>query len=219
MDEFGSPEPVSDQLYLIDKDRITCSGGAGVADLAAALVERHVGISAARKSLNILILDDSRPAGFPQPAPALIQHAQDDRVRRAALLMEQNISQPLTIADIACQAGVTERQLHRLFHNELGSSPAKVYRAMRTDYGRYLLERTRKTVLEIATMAGFADAAHFAREFRKRFAASPSTFRLDLNAGRGASGTMGDILSAGRLFGSEEIGRNHQAGCPERSRP
>jgi transcriptional regulator GlxA family with amidase domain len=46
IEEFGGLEPVSDQLFLIDGDRITCSGGAGVADLAAALVERHIGAAA-----------------------------------------------------------------------------------------------------------------------------------------------------------------------------
>ena len=35
LEEFPGPQPVADQLYVVDRDRITCSGGAGVADLAA----------------------------------------------------------------------------------------------------------------------------------------------------------------------------------------
>jgi transcriptional regulator GlxA family with amidase domain len=180
MDEFGGPEPVSDQLYLIDGNRITCSGGAGVADLAAALVERHVGRSAARKSLNVLMLDDSRPAGSAQPAPAFVQGARDERVRRAALLMEQSFSQPRPIGEIARQIGLSERQLDRLFCRELGAGPGEIYRAMRIDYGHWLLLHTRRTVLEIATMAGFSDGAHFSREFRKRFGVAPSGARRRL---------------------------------------
>lgn len=174
MDEFGGLEPVSDQLYLIDGDRITCSGGAGVADLAAALVERHVGGSAARKSLNILMLDNPRPAGSTQPVPILAQYVRDERVRRAALLMEQNFSQPTSIGAIARRVGISERQLDRLFLNELGAGPGKIYRNMRVDYGHWLLTHTHRTVLEIATMAGFSDGAHFSREFRKRFGIAPS---------------------------------------------
>ncbi len=201
MDEFDGLEPVSGQLYLIDGDRITCSGGASVADLAAALVERHIGGSAARKSLNVLMLDDSRPAGSTQPVPALAHRVQDERVRRATLLMEQSFSQPRPIGEIARQVGVSERQLDRLFLSELGAGPGEIYRAMRIDYGHWLLTYTRRTVLEIATMAGFSDGAHFSREFRKRFGAAPSVVRRGAGAKADtARETAGDVPADRRVF-------------------
>ena len=182
VEEFGGIKPVSDQLFLIDRDRITCSGGAGVADLAAALVERHIGAAAARKSLNVLLLDDPRPAGSTQPAPALGARAQDERIRRATLLMEESVSQPRSIATIAQKVGLSARQIDRLFRAELGSGPAEVYRNMRIDYGRWFLMHSRRTVSEIATLTGFSDGAHFAREFRKRFGMSPSSLRCGAEA-------------------------------------
>src|SRR5918997_56584 len=47
--EFPGRRPVADQLFLADGDRITCSGGSGVADLTAFLVSRHVGPATAQK--------------------------------------------------------------------------------------------------------------------------------------------------------------------------
>lgn len=177
LEEFGGKAPIADRLYVIDRDRITCSGGAGVLDLAAALVERHVGPQAARKSLNVLQLDEPRTGDAVQPTPQVAPVTADTRVRRAVLLMEQALADPIAIPDVARHVGVSERQLDRLFRDDLGASPAEIYRGMRLDLGRWLLATRTRTVFEVAALTGFADGAHFAREFRKRFGASPSSLR------------------------------------------
>ncbi|OYU47070.1 MAG: AraC family transcriptional regulator [Rhizobiales bacterium PAR1] len=169
--------PIADQLYVIDGDRITCSGGAGVVDLAAELVEKHVGAQAARKSLNVMLLDEQRAAHAAQPTPHVAPTAADARVRRAVLAMEQAMADPIAITALAERIGVSERQLDRLFREELGTSPAETYRTMRLDYGHWLISNTRRSIGEIAAMAGFADGAHFARAYRKRFGVNPRGIR------------------------------------------
>lgn len=176
IEEFSGAPPIADQLYVVDGDRITCSGGAGVVDLAAALVERHVGARAARKSLNVLLLDESRAADTAQPTPHVAPPAADTRVRRAVLAMEQAMAEPVAITTLARRIGISERQLDRLFRSELGTSPAETYRAMRLDYGYWLLSNGRN-VIETAAMSGFADGAHFSKLFRKRFGIPPSGTR------------------------------------------
>jgi len=176
-EEFDDVVPVSDRIFLVDGDRITCSGGAGAADLAALLVDKHVAHSAARKSLNVLLFDNPRAASATQPAPPGVPTGSDSRVRRATLLMEQNVADPLPIADIAERVGASVRQLDRLFRAELGRGPSATYRAMRLEAGRWMLERTSRPVADIATQTGFVDGAHFSREFRKMLGRSPSNWR------------------------------------------
>lgn len=173
-EEFGEVTPICDQLYLIDGDRITCSGGAGVADLAATLIEPRLGAAAARRSLRVLQIDRPRAARAPQPMPSLAIHVRDEGVRRAILIMEQHLAEPKSIGQIADQVGVGARQLQRRFHESMGSGPASVYRAMRLDYGRWLIAEGRHCVGQAAALSGFADSAHFAREFRKRYGFAPS---------------------------------------------
>jgi transcriptional regulator GlxA family with amidase domain len=182
LEAFADVTPVCDQLYLIEADRITCSGGAGVADLAAALIERRLGAEAARKSLRVMLIDAPRPAAAPQPMPALPRGlregaARDEAVRRAVLLMEQHMSRPQSIAEIARKVGLGTRQLERRFLEETGETPAAVYRGMRLDYGRWLVAEAGRAVGEAAESAGFADSAHFTRAFRKRWGFAPSTAR------------------------------------------
>jgi transcriptional regulator GlxA family with amidase domain len=174
LEEFGDVTPITDRLYLIDRDRITCSGGAGVADLAAALIERHLGAETARKTLRVMLIDIPRTETTPQPMPSLARAARDERVRRAILIMEQNLSDPRSVARIAAQIGVSARQLERLFLAEMGVGPASAYRAMRLDYGRWLITQGARRVGDAASLAGFADSAHFTREFRKRWGEAPS---------------------------------------------
>lgn len=182
LEAFDGVAPECERLYLIDGDRITCSGGASVADLAAALIEKRLGGAAARKSLRVLLFDNQRPEDAPQPMPSFASDVRDERVRRAVLIMEQHLAQAKPIARIAAQVGIGARQLERCFVDELGRSPAAFYRAMRLDYGRWLIAETGRAVGEAASMAGFADSAHFSREFRRRWGVAPSSARRPSNA-------------------------------------
>ncbi|WP_425483195.1 AraC family transcriptional regulator, partial [Chelativorans alearense] len=67
LERFESARPVSDQIFVVDRDRLTCSGGHGSAHLAAYLVEKHIGRVAATKSLSIMIIDEAMAGDEPQP--------------------------------------------------------------------------------------------------------------------------------------------------------
>lgn len=177
IEEFPDLVPVADQLYVVDRDRITCSGGAGVADLAAFLIERHLGRAIAQKAMHILLLDQARPPHQPQPQPPVGGDVANTRVRRAMLLMEQHINDPLAIEEIARRLSVSTRQFERLFSAETGMSPTRFYRQLRLRYGLWRLRSTRRSVTAIALEAGFSDCAHFSRQFRDFYGFSPSAIR------------------------------------------
>jgi transcriptional regulator GlxA family with amidase domain len=66
LERFDGLRPVSDQIFVVDRDRLTCSGGVSSAHLAAFIVERHLGRARASKSLHIMIID-AAAAEEPQP--------------------------------------------------------------------------------------------------------------------------------------------------------
>jgi transcriptional regulator GlxA family with amidase domain len=128
LEEFPDHRPIADRLFVVDGDRITCSGGGGTADLASFLIERHIGRSIAQKSRHVLLLDRARAGSDAQPHPPAAEGVSDERLRRAALLMEQNLTDPLPISRIAERLQLSTRQLERLFQNVLGVRPAVFYR-------------------------------------------------------------------------------------------
>ena len=174
---FPDHSVVADRLFLSDGLRITCAGGAGTAALASSLVERHLGHAAALKANQILLFDRPRGAGDAQPHAPLAECVDEPRVRRALLLMEQNLTQRLTIGDVATQLGISVRQLERLCRRHFGVGPAALYRQMRMRFAHWMIENTDRPVIEIAIEAGFNDGAHFCRQFKEAYGLPPSRHR------------------------------------------
>ena len=99
-------------------------------------------------------------------------------MRRALLLMEQNLARPIAVAAVAAELGLSARQLERLCRQHVGMGPASLYRQLRMRYANWLIENTDRSVTDIANEAGFADCAHFSRQFKDAYGLSPSTRRL-----------------------------------------
>ena len=177
LERFEGMEPVADQIFVVDRDRLTCSGGVSSAHLAAFLVDRHVGPAQAQKSLHIMIIDDAQRAEKPQPGIPLDLTTDDELVKKALLLMQQNIDAPLSIEEIASRIGARRRQLERHFRNSLGMSPMLAYKIIRLEYAEFLLLHTDKTITDIAISTGFCDSSHFIRVFRDRKGTTPAAYR------------------------------------------
>lgn len=197
LEEFPTLVPLADKLFVVDGERITCSGGAGVADLAAQLVAQHLGEAVAQKALNILLIDRPRGAEGAQPAPRLGEGGIDDaRVSRALLMMEQNLAEPLPIARLASALGLGVRQMERLFAETLGESPQDSYLALRLKHARWMLANTSFSAARIAADLGFADGSHFGRAFKARFGETPAAYRRTSRPAPPPGADAGD----GRVF-------------------
>ena len=178
VEAFPGQEVVADRLFLADGPRITCAGGAGAAALATHLIERHLGRAVAQKASQVLLFDRPRAGSEAQPHPPVSETVSEPRVRRALLLMEQNLTRPIAIVAVAEQLGLSVRQLERICREHVGMGPASLYRRLRMRYANWLIENTDRSVTEIAIEAGFADCAHFSRQFKDAYGLSPSTRRL-----------------------------------------
>ncbi|WP_231613723.1 helix-turn-helix domain-containing protein [Halomonas sp. BC04] len=67
--------------------------------------------------------------------------------------------------------------MERRFRETLGVGPQKFARDLRLRYGLWLLHYSGKSITEIGERCGFADTAHFSRQFRSAFDMTPSQMR------------------------------------------
>jgi len=184
LDQFEAETPISDQIFVVDRDRLTCSGGHGAAHLAAFLVQRHVGQNAAIKSLNIMMIEEAMSGERPQPGQATARRAVDALVKRAVLRMQQNLEHPKTVEDLARELGVGRRTLERRFLADLGQTPLKVYLDLRLERALQRLRGSDASVTEVALACGFCDGPHLSRTLKAERGVTPAEYRK-AQAGQG----------------------------------
>ncbi|WP_429282506.1 GlxA family transcriptional regulator [Paraburkholderia sp. GAS41] len=168
----------ADELFVIDRDRLTCTGGTAPLDLMLNLVENRLGQQLAAQVSEQFILERIRGAGDPQPIPV------DARVgfSRAELievvrLMEANIEEPLSLEELARLVQLSQRHLQRMFKVYLSVSPTHYYLTLRLRRARDLLRTTDASIARVTTVCGFHSACHFSKAYRAQFGHAPSVER------------------------------------------
>src|SRR6476646_5636963 len=118
----------------------------------------------------------------------------DSRIRFVLALMEHHRAAPLSIDELARAVNLSPAHLRRLFQRELGRSPARMWRELRLDHARHLLQTSFLTVKEVMAAAGWNDPSHFSREFKRRFGQSPRDLRATSDSQPGARAVVNDFF-------------------------
>ncbi len=168
----------SRQLFAIDRDRFTCSGGVAPLDLMLNIIQSHLGPHVAPMISEQFILDRIRNDQDRQHVPLMARVGLfHENLIEAAALMEANLEEPLSLDEIASLVGVSRRQIERLFKRYVGEVPTKYYLDMRLRRARSLLLQTAMSVMEIAVACGFQSPPHFSKCYRDLFGHTPSAER------------------------------------------
>ncbi|HNB25393.1 MAG TPA: GlxA family transcriptional regulator, partial [Alphaproteobacteria bacterium] len=115
---------VVEQIFVIDRNRITCAGGAAATDMMLHLIALDMGTMLAQIVANGMVHERIRHGTDPQRAVLdSPMGSLDPLVLRAIRLMEGNLETPLSPAEIAEEVGLTTRRLERLFRRKLQDSP------------------------------------------------------------------------------------------------
>ncbi len=175
--EFPEQRMITNRMFVVDRDRMTCAGGTSVVHLAAHLIERHSGRALANKSLRILIEDQPLPASTPQPESVVTRQSHDSVVRQAMLLIEQKLAQPDPLSGISAALGISMRQLERKFVADVGITPRDYRLQLRLARARWMIEHTDLSVTDVGFECGFGDCSHFSRAFTSHFKVRPSSLR------------------------------------------
>ena len=171
---------VTQDIFEVDRDRFSCSGATAALDMMLQLIRKQHGYRLATAVSEEIIHHPIREASNPQRmALGLRLGTRDRRVTRAVDSMERNLEEPLPISRIAETAGLSERQLERLFRRDLKTTPGAYYARLKLERARNLLRQTMTPIIEIAISSGFGSAAAFSRAYRAQFGISPSRDRAD----------------------------------------
>lgn len=173
---YPQVQVLDDVLFVRDGPIITAAGiGSGI-DLALTLVEDDHGPEVARQVARQMLIFTQRPGGLSQFSVAARASVSGDRPLRVLLdAVVADPAQRYSLADMARMAHVSTRQLARLFHDELGTTPARYVEDVRLEAAQALLQKGH-TAASAAQLSGFGSAETLRRVFVSRLGVSPSVY-------------------------------------------
>lgn len=165
-------------LFEIDRDRFTCAGGTAAMDLVLHLISVHFGHNVAAEVSDQFIMGEIRNAENTQRTSNRFRLGiTNPRVLQVVDLMEGNIEDPIPIARLAAQVGISQRQLERMFKEHVKTSAVRYYRRIRLLHARRLLLQSELPLIEVAVASGFGSLEHFSRTYKAEFGKSPQEDR------------------------------------------
>ena len=175
----------TDNVILIDRDRLTASGAAAVFDLMLHLVEDRLGASVTTEVACWFQHPLMRGEGVRQRTPTSKGESTADMlpspVAEAVAIFAEHIAHPLDVAEVAFLVKVSTRQLERSFKKATDQSPSLYYRQLRVNAARQLVLYSKESVSDIANAVGYANATPLVRYYKQAFGLSPQDERKNNN--------------------------------------
>jgi AraC family transcriptional regulator len=129
---------------------------------ASSLLERHV----ARNT-------DRGPHRYEQGGLARWQ------INRVRVHIEEHLTERIRVADLSALARSSASYFSSAFKRTFGVSPHAYVMGRRIDMAAELMLNSEAPLSEIAINCGFADQAHFSRQFRRAMGRTPSAWRRE----------------------------------------
>ncbi len=166
-----------DRIFINDGSIWTSAGMTAGLDLVLALIDNDLGPDAAKMAARLLVMSQRRLGGQKQHSALLDMTPKSDRIALVLAYIRQNLTNPLTIEELAAVASLSPRQFSRAFQAETGQSPAKAVERLRLEAARFMIEEGRHTVNVVARETGFADRERMRRAFLRTFGVPAETLR------------------------------------------
>ncbi|HEX9856891.1 MAG TPA: GlxA family transcriptional regulator [Paracoccaceae bacterium] len=189
LEEFDEVK-LTKSVFVIDGNRMSTAGGTSSIDLMLKIIAQDHGDEIANTVADQLIYSSIRTDQDTQrlsiPTRIGVRHP---KLSQVIQMMEGNIEDPMSPADLAEEVGMSTRQLERLFRRYLNRSPKRYYMELRLGKARNLLMQTDMSVINVALACGFASPSHFSKCYRAHYNTTPYRER----------GTQGGVGTGVRL--------------------
>ena len=166
------------QRFVIDRNRMTCSGGTATLDMFIEIVRKDRGNELAlRVSRQMLLQDYSMPGELESPMAFDGSHHFSPRVQRALSLLEAGVEQRMTVTGLATRVGLSRRELLRVFRRETGKTPQEVLSQRRLERAQSLVLHSHLPIAAISSAVGYSSQSHLTTCYRKFYGTTPALHR------------------------------------------
>jgi len=172
-----------DRIFVRDGNNWSSAGITAGIDLALAMAAEDFGDEIAQKTARQLVLYHRRSGGQSQFSSLLELKAPSGRFGALLSWAREHLDAPLTVEDLAEQAGMSSRHFTRAFIAETGSTPSKAVERLRIEVARQRVQSSSEAIERVAQLTGFRDPERMRRAFIRAFGQPPQSLRRAARAG------------------------------------
>ena len=166
-----------DVLYVDHGDVLTSAGNAAGIDLLLHIVRSDLGAETANRVARGAVVAPWRAGGQAQFIDRPIPEETDAGTGPARIWALEHLAEPIGLADLAGQCGMSVRTFTRRFREETGETAGAWLARARVDRARHLLESTDLSVDRIAAESGFGTGASLRQHLSASVGLSPLAYR------------------------------------------
>jgi len=172
-----------DQIFVRDGNIWSSAGITAGIDLSLAMIAEDYGDDIAQKTARQLVLYHRRSGGQSQFSSLLELKAPTGRFGPLLAWAREHLDAPLSVEDMAEQAGMSSRHFTRAFIAETGTTPSKAVERLRIEVARQRVQSSSEAIERVAETTGFRDPERMRRAFIRAFGQPPQSLRRAARAG------------------------------------
>lgn len=169
---------LQENQFVTQADNIFCAaGGSAFYDLSLLLIERYCGREISTQVAKTQVIDGRRGNQNSYNNIKLYKPHSDSLVKTVQNYIEDNFTQPLSVAELADMVNITTRTLNRRFQACVDMRPIEYIQAIRIEHAKRLLESGEITIKSLAHQVGYDDLSSFSRLFKRATELTPKEYQ------------------------------------------
>lgn len=175
---------VDENVLFVDEGAVlTSAGAASGLDLCLHILRSELGVAASNHAARRLVAAPYRSGGQAQFVPRSVPEPLGERFAATREWALARLAEPLTLEAMARHAAVSPRTFSRRFVEDTGYTPMHWVMRARIDLARELLERSERSVEQIAADAGLGTGANLRQHFQRILGTTPTDYRSTFTRG------------------------------------
>jgi transcriptional regulator GlxA family with amidase domain len=178
---FPEVELVDDRIITEEQGLYSSGGANSYWNLLLYLLEKYTDREIAIIASKVFAVEIDRKTQSPFIMFNGQKGHEDESVRQAQEFIEKNVSEKITVEELATRFAVGKRNFERRFKKATNNTPVEYIQRVKIEAAKKGLETSRKNVNEVMYEVGYSDTKAFRTVFKKITGLSPADYRSKYN--------------------------------------
>lgn len=167
----------SDNIILDEGNLLMAGGGSSYHNLMIYLIEKYMEKRVAVFVSKLILVDMYKDVQTSYSIFMAQKQHNDEPILKAQELIENNVTEKLSLEDLYEHSMLSERSFLRRFKNATGNTPVQYIQRVKVEAAKKMLEHSILTFEEIVRKVGYEDISSFRKVFKKITGVAPLEYR------------------------------------------